>query len=111
MLGFEFDDNARPYAIDNFVESMGCVVFEIFEAFVGNRRQYIIYNLLVGFIGIAFNAVTLTFKFKPMVQKHFTPLKHKETECSSDMVEEDNRASTLVSRYSPLKVISKSFLY
>lgn len=64
MLGYEFEDSAQPYAIDNFVESIACFAFEIFESFVGNRRQYMIFNLVVGILGIFMNATTFLFKFK-----------------------------------------------
>lgn len=75
MLGYEFDDNARPYAIDNFVESIGCFIFEIFESFVGTRRQYMIYNLIVGMLGLLLNSMTLFVNFREHNSDQQSPAK------------------------------------
>lgn len=61
MLGFEFDSNTQPYSIDNLVESVGVFVFDIGEAFVKGRKAFLIFNLIVGILGVCFNATTLLF--------------------------------------------------
>ncbi|MFS8160082.1 MAG: hypothetical protein ACMG6E_07710 [Candidatus Roizmanbacteria bacterium] len=43
---------------------MACFIFEIFESLVGNRRQYMVFNVVVGGLGILMNAVTLLVKFR-----------------------------------------------
>lgn len=76
MLGFEFDSNSEPYSIDNLVESVGVFMFDIIEAFVSGRKGFLIYNLIVGVLGVAMNACTLLFPFKP----HHTEVKKLQSQ-------------------------------
>lgn len=76
MMGFEFESNTQPYSIDNLGQAIGVFFFEFFQAFVSGQRQYLIYSLCVGIIGICFNVTTLFFDFKPRVNEvNFYPNK------------------------------------
>lgn len=66
MLGFEFDNNSQPYSIDNLGQAVGTFIFEIIEAFVSGKNPYLIFNIVVGVLGVIFNITTMFFKFKPM---------------------------------------------
>ncbi len=60
MVGFEFEDNSRPYSVNNLMQAVGVFIFEGIEAFLkGNKRSFIIYNIIVGVLGILMNACTL----------------------------------------------------
>lgn len=48
---------------------MGAFTFEIIEAFITGKSAYLIFNGVVGIIGIMFNVTTLLFKFKPMYKE------------------------------------------
>ena len=41
-------------------------MFEIIEAWITGKSGYLIYNGIVGVLGVLFNITTLLFKFKPM---------------------------------------------
>eukprot|EP00347_Sterkiella_histriomuscorum_P005421 403356681 len=66
MLGFEFDNNSQPYSIDNLGQAIGAFTFEIIEAFITGKSMYLVFNCVVGGIGVLFNITTMFFKFKPM---------------------------------------------
>ena len=41
-------------------------MFEIIEAYITGKTPYLVFNAVVGMIGVAFNITTMFFKFKPM---------------------------------------------
>ena len=66
MLGFEFNNNSQPYSIDNLGQAVGAFTFEIIEAWIYGKDTYLVFNIVVGAIGVLFNITTMFFKFKPM---------------------------------------------
>jgi hypothetical protein len=59
VMGFEFEDNSRPYSVNNLVQALGVFIFEGVEAFLkGNKKSFIIYSIIVGVLGILMNACT-----------------------------------------------------
>jgi hypothetical protein len=99
MLGFEFESNSAPYSIDNLVESVGVFIFDIIEAFVSGRKGFMIYNLIVGILGVLMNACTLLFKFKP----HHTELKKKQLQIENSKSKVNDDTCEIVVDNSPVK--------
>jgi hypothetical protein len=69
MMGFEFEENTRPYSIDILMESVGIFIFEIVQAFVTTRKAYFIYNAAIGVFGLGLCGSTLFFDFKPTMKE------------------------------------------
>lgn len=47
-------------------QAVGAFTFEIIEAWITGKNVYLIFNCVVGAIGVLFNITTMFFKFKPM---------------------------------------------
>mmetsp|Transcript_17947 Transcript_17947/g.17138 ORF Transcript_17947/g.17138 Transcript_17947/m.17138 type:complete len:173 (+) Transcript_17947:111-629(+) len=68
MIGFEFQDSAESFSVFYLVESIGVVIFSVIDAFVTNRKAYMIYSLGIGALGMGLCSLTLTFQFKKPLQ-------------------------------------------
>jgi hypothetical protein len=64
VLGFEFEDNTRPFSVFNVVQSGTIFLFLVLEAFVTTRGQYYGYNIICGVLGIAMCGVMLFFPYQ-----------------------------------------------
>ncbi len=64
VLGFEFDDNVRPYSVFNIMQSITVFTFLSIEAFIKTRTQYFIFHIIAGSMGAIMCSITLGFPFK-----------------------------------------------
>jgi hypothetical protein len=65
VLGFEFDDNYTPFSLFNIWQCIFVVIFQLIESnFKYNTKYYMIYTVIVVFIGFLFNGVTYFFPFR-----------------------------------------------
>jgi hypothetical protein len=53
ILGFEFESNSEPFAVDVLLESIFVFMFEIIQSFIISEEDRIIYMSIVGCLGMA----------------------------------------------------------
>lgn len=64
LLGFEFQDNVRSFAVFNVAQSLFTVFVITLEAYIVTNTESYVFNSLCGILGIAMCSVTLYFPFK-----------------------------------------------
>lgn len=64
ILGYEFESNAEPFAVDVLVESMFAFGFELANIYVKGKNSRMIYMVCLGVAGMLMNFTTYTFNFK-----------------------------------------------
>ncbi|TNV83138.1 hypothetical protein FGO68_gene17752 [Halteria grandinella] len=75
VLGFEFEDNTRPFSVFNIVQSITVFCFLVVEAYVNTRSQYYSFNILCGILGMLMCGLMFFFPYT-----HDDPKGHQELE-------------------------------
>ncbi|CDW81164.1 major facilitator superfamily protein [Stylonychia lemnae] len=100
ILGFEFDNNFEPFSVYNILQCICCATLQIVEISVQTRRDYIIFTVFIGVIGVFCCSTMLFFDFRE--HKHGNTDQHEQQQLhpnaqaqltlnDSHQIEEDNQ--------------------
>lgn len=64
ILGFEFDNNFEPFSVFNILQCSACAIFQIIEIGVVDQRDYVIFTIAIGVIGVLCCSSMLFFDFR-----------------------------------------------
>ena len=64
ILGFEFEDNTRPFSVFNICQCIAMAIFSIIQISVDTQVEYIIFAIFVSILGMVACGNTLRFQFR-----------------------------------------------